>query len=216
MHTYYTDTLGPFDEGIFTVSLTVTSGNGCVSSDTIIDYMTEYPRPQAWFDVDPKRAELLFARMQVTDLSSPNVTDWNYHFGDGTSATDQHPYHIYTDTGAYTITQFVATQYGCLDTAEFTVVVDPEFYFYIPNTFTPNNEGHNEFFFGTGVGVVGYNMVIFDRWGSQVFESGEMGYQWDGTKNGHPVQQGVYTYMFKIVDVRGNPHEYVGHVNLIR
>jgi gliding motility-associated-like protein len=216
VHTYYTDTLGPFDEGIFTVSLTVTSGNGCVSSDTIIDYMTEYPRPQAWFDVDPKRAELLFARMQVTDLSSPNVTDWNYHFGDGTSASNQHPYHIYTDTGAYTITQFVATQYGCLDTAEFTVVVDPEFYFYIPNTFTPNNEGHNEFFFGTGVGVVGYNMVIFDRWGSQVFESGEMGYQWDGTKNGHPVQQGVYTYMFKIVDVRGNPHEYVGHVNLIR
>jgi len=214
--TYLTDTLGPIDEGVFTVSLTVTSSNGCVSSATYPNYMTEYPRPQAWFDVDPKRAELLFARMQVTDLSSINVSEWEYHFGDGATAIVQNPQHTYSDTGTFTITQYVSTQHGCLDTAEFTVIVDPEFYFYIPNTFTPNNEGHNETFYGTGVGVIGYTMVIFDRWGSQVFESGAMDLHWDGTKNGHPVQQGVYTYMFKIIDVQGNPHEYVGHVNLMR
>jgi gliding motility-associated-like protein len=216
VHTYLTDTIGPLEEGVFTVTLTVASGNGCISSATYPNYMTEYPRPDAWFDVDPKRAELLFARMQVADLSSINVSNWNYDFGDGSTAIAQNPQHSYRDTGTYIITQYVATQYGCLDTAEFTVIVDPEFYFYIPNTFTPNNEGHNETFFGTGVGVIGYAMVIFDRWGSQVFESGAMDLHWDGKKNGHPVQQGVYTYMFKIIDVKGNPHEYVGHVNLMR
>jgi len=215
-HIYNTDSLGPLDEGVFTVTLTVTSGNGCVSSVTYDDYMTEYPRPQAWFDVDPKRAELLYARLQVTDLSTPNVTEWTYHMGEGTMYYVPNPLHAYSDTGLFTITQYVATQYGCLDTAEFTIIVDPEFYFYIPNTFTPNQDGDNETFFGTGVGVIDYQMFIFDRWGSQVFESGAMSLHWDGTKNGHAVQQGVYAYLFKILDVKGRSHEYVGHVNLIR
>jgi gliding motility-associated-like protein len=216
VHTYLTDTLDPFDQGVFTVGLTVISGKGCVSSATYVDYMTEYPKPDAWFDVDPRRAELLFARMQVTDLSSPNVIAWEYGFGDGSWYDVQHPFHVYQDTGTYTIMQFVSTQFGCLDTAETMVKVDPEFYFYIPNTFTPNSDSHNQTFFGTGVGVVSYQMVIFDRWGSQVFESNEMGFHWDGTKNGHAVQQGVYAYIFNIVDINGDPHQYVGHVNLVR
>lgn len=213
---YNTDSLGPFDEGVFTVGLTVTSGYGCVSSATYVDYITEYPKPNAWFDVDPKRAELLFARMTVTDLSSPNVSEWDYDLGDGTWYDEQHPFHVYQDTGTFTITQYVVTPFGCMDTAQTNVIVDPEFYFYIPNTFTPNSDAHNQTFFGTGVGVVSYQMLIFDRWGSQLFESNDMDLPWDGTKNGHPVQQGVYTYVFNLVDIKGEPHHYIGHVNLIR
>lgn len=216
VNTYHTDTLGPFDEGLFTVSLVVTSGNGCISSATYQDYITEYPKPNAWFDVDPKRAELLFARMKVTDLSSPNVSDWEYNLGDGSWYDVQHPVHNYQDTGTFTITQYVSTIFGCLDTAQTQVIVNPEFYFYIPNTFTPNSDAHNQTFFGTGVGVAGYHMIIFDRWGSQVFESKAMDFPWDGTKNGHPVQQGVYSYLFNIIDITGDTHHYVGHVNLVR
>jgi len=216
VHTYYTPSLGPMDEGIFSVTLTVSSANGCVSTETYTDYMTEYPKPTAHFDVDPKRAELLFARMKVTDLSSPNVVEWEYDFDEGMNQFVQHPLHVYQDTGTFTITQYVTTDFGCLDTAFTTVTVDPEFYFYIPNTFTPNSDAHNQTFYGTGVGVVSYHMLIFDRWGSQVFESNDMNYPWDGTKNGHPVQQGVYSYMFNIIDIKGDPHQYVGHVNLVR
>jgi len=216
VHTYYTPSLDPMGAGMYSVTLTVTSANGCVSSETYTDYMTEYPKPQAWFDVNPKRAELLFARMQVNDLSSPNVTGWEYDFDEGLNQFTQHPLHAYQDTGTFTITQYVTTQYGCLDTAQTTVKVDPEFYFYIPNTFTPNSDTHNQTFYGTGVGVVSYQMIIFDRWGSQVFESNAMDFPWNGTKNGHPVQQGVYTYMFNIVSVKGQTHQYVGHVNLVR
>jgi len=216
VHTYYTPSLDPMGAGMYSVTLTVTSANGCVSSETYTDYMTEYPKPQAWFDVNPKRAELLFARMQVNDLSSPNVTGWEYDFDEGLNQFTQHPLHAYQDTGTFTITQYVTTQYGCLDTAQTTVKVDPEFYFYIPNTFTPNSDTHNQTFYGTGVGVVSYQMIIFDRWGSQVFESNAMDFPWNGTKNGHPVQQGVYTYMFNIVSIKGQTHQYVGHVNLVR
>ncbi len=215
-HTYLNDSLGPFDLGIYTVTLTVTSMNGCVSSHTFEDYITEHPKPTAHFDVDPKREELLFARMRVTDLSSPNVTTWLYDMGDWTTYDIQHPIHNYADTGDFVITQFVTTDFGCRDTAEFMVRVDPEFYFYIPNTFTPNNDGVNDTFFGTGVGVVDYQMVIFDRWGAQVFESGSMDLHWDGTKNGRQVQIGVYTYMISVVDIKGAPHQYVGNVNLVR
>jgi gliding motility-associated-like protein len=213
---YHTDSLGPHDVATFTVSLVVTSARGCVSSATRPNYITEYPKPNAWFDVDPKRAELLFARMQVTDLSSPNVIEWDYDLGDGSWYSVPNPFHVYQDTGTYTITQYVSTQYGCLDTAETKVIVDPEFYFYIPNTFTPNSDTHNQTFYGTGVGVASYQMIIFDRWGSHLFESGDMDLPWDGTKNGQQVQQGVYAYIFNIVDIKGDTHQYVGHVNLIR
>jgi gliding motility-associated-like protein len=216
LHTYHHPTMDPMGEAVFSVTLTVTSANGCVSTETYVDYMTEYPKPTAWFDVMPRRAELLFARMQVTDLSSPNVTGWEYDFDEGMNQFVQHPLHVYQDTGTFTITQYVTTQFGCLDTAITTVKVDPEFYFHIPNTFTPNSDLHNQTFFGTGVGVIEYQMIIFDRWGSQLFESNAMDNTWDGTKNGTPVQQGVYAYIFNIVDIKGDPHQYVGHVNLIR
>jgi len=185
-------------------------------SCTYDNYITEYPKPNAHFDVDPKRAELLFAQMKVTDLSSPNVSQWEWDMGEGTWYDVQHPTHRYQDTGAFVITEYVVTPFGCMDTAEFTVIVDPEFYFYIPNTFTPNNDAHNQTFYGTGVGVAEYQMLIFDRWGSQIFESGDMDLHWNGTKNGQPVQQGVYAYIFNIVDVKGHGHQYVGHVNLVR
>ncbi|MBI1286531.1 MAG: PKD domain-containing protein [Flavobacteriales bacterium] len=215
-HIYYDQDLGPMDVGVYSVSLQVTSANGCVSDTTYIDYMTEYPKPDALFSVDPMRADILFPEFRITDQASPNVTDWLYDWGDNATSTIPNPVHEYADTGYYDIIQYVTTQFGCKDTAMVTVKVDPDFRFYIPSAFKPDSDGKNDEFFGSGIGIVKYRMRIYDRWGEQIFESNEYDHHWDGTYKGQQVQEGVYVYQFNILDVKGEPHIYRGGVTLFR
>ena len=215
-NTYWDQDLGDFETGVYSVYLRVTSANGCVSDTTFVDYMTEYPKPDALFSVDPMRTEILFPKFRVTDLASPNVVGWLYEWGDGATDAVQNPVHEYADTGSYTITQYVTTQFGCKDTANVTVIVDPEFRFYIPSAFTPDADGKNEEFFGSGIGIAQYQMRIYTRWGQQIFESNDYDFHWDGTYMGQQVQAGVYIYDFHIWDVKGEPHIFRGHVTLFR
>jgi len=215
-HTYNDEMLGDFDAGVYSVYLQVTSANGCIADTVYQDYMTEYPRPDALFSVSPERTDILFPKIWITDLSSPNVVAWQYELGDGSGSILQNPIHEYADTGYYDIWQFVTTQYGCKDTANFQVKIDPEFMFYIPSAFTPDEDDKNEQFFGAGIGIIDYRMRIYDRWGEMIFESNEYDYHWDGTYKGKQVQKGVYIYRFDLLDVLGEPHIYRGHVTLFR
>ena len=215
-HTYWDEELGDFDTGVYSVYLKVTSANGCVSDTLYEDYMTEYPKPDALFSVNPERTEIIFPKFEITDLSSPNVVDWYYTWGDNGTSFIQNPFHSYQDTGHYDIVQYVTTQYGCKDTSEFKVIVDPEFRFYIPSGFTPDDDGINDKFFGSGIGIRDYQMRIYDRWGEHIFESNDTEYQWDGSYKGEQVQNGVYIYRFDLMDVKGEPHIYRGQVTLFR
>ena len=216
INTYFDEELGDFETGVYSVSLRVTSANGCVSDTIYTDYITEYPKPDALFSVDPQRTDIIFPKFQVTDLASPNVVDWFYEWGDGVTTVQPNPSHEYADTGSYTITQYVTTEFGCKDTIDITVKVDPEFRFYIPNAFTPDDDGINETFFGSGIGIQEYQMRIYNRWGDFIFESNDADFHWDGSYRGRQVQKGVYIYQFDLLDVKGNPHKYRGHVTLTR
>ena len=88
--------------------------------------------------------------------------------------------------------------------------------FYIPSAFTPDADDINETFFGTGEGVVEYNMQIHNRWGELLFESNDLDFHWDGTLKGKQVEAGVYTYKFYVLDIENRDHQYSGVVHLIR
>ena len=110
----------------------------------------------------------------------------------------------------------VETDFGCRDTIPYEVKVEPVYTFYIPSSFTPDDDGHNEFFYGQGEYYDEYNMYIYDRWGEMIFESADDRYPWDGTYKGEQVQQGTYIYRFYIIDWQGHDHEYEGTVTLHR
>jgi gliding motility-associated-like protein len=65
---------------------------------------------------------------------------------------------------------------------------------YIPNAFTPNGDDMNNTFFAKSRNIVGFNILIFDRWGMLIFESDNVFQHWDGTFKGRPVQQDVYVW----------------------
>lgn len=212
----YNPEIDPLDIAQFDISLTVTSANGCVSDVYRPNYITVYPKPDALFSVDEQVKDIIKPEFIFTDLSSENVTLWDWSFGDGSTSTDQNPIYTYGDTGTYPIVLMVETQYGCLDTIGYKVKVEPFYTFYIPNSFTPDNDRINDDFYGQGQFYVSYEMWIYDRWGEQIFYSESDDYHWDGTYKGKQVQQGTYVYRFYVIDWEGHDHSYKGIVTVHR
>jgi gliding motility-associated-like protein len=216
-HCYINDSV--FAANFYTVTLTVTSDSGCVSALSKNNYITVYPNPNANFTVQPKTAVITNPVISISDLST-GADFWNWNFGDGSDTTnlsDPLPY-TYADTGTYTITLITSTQYNCIDTAYQTIIIEPDFVFYIPNAFTPDGDGINETFSGQGIFIKDYEMTIFDRWGNLIFFSDDINKPWDGKINGgsETAQVDVYVYVVKITGFNRSKHIYRGIVTLVR
>lgn len=216
-YVYDPDFADPFQVVYYDIGLTLTSTNGCVSSSSSSDMIIVHPVPDALFSTDPEKlATMIHPLFELTDLSSANVISWQWDFGDGSGSFAQHPEHMYTDTGDYRIRLIVETEFGCADTISYTVIVNPLFSFYIPDAFTPNNDGINDVFFGQGEYLKSYNMQIYDRWGELIFESNDPSLKWDGNYKAKKVESGQYVYKFYLLDWQGHDHNYVGKVMLLR
>lgn len=213
----YNPELPPLDSATYTIGLTLTSGNGCISDTLAENYIIVHPKPDALFSVEEDVQTILKPVFRFTDLSTENVTIWDWSFGDGTNEDAQHPEHTYASVPyTYPIVLMVETHFGCRDTIPYQVKVESVYTFYIPSSFTPDADGHNEFFYGKGESYTEYNMYIYDRWGELIFESADDQYPWNGTYKGKQVQQGTYIYRFHIIDWKGHDHKYEGTVTLHR
>jgi gliding motility-associated-like protein len=76
----------------------------------------------------------------------------------------------------------------------------PATYLYVPNAFSPNGDGTNESFQAYSLNPVDFQtfeLKVFDRWGNQLFETGNPETGWDGTFRGKPVDTGVYAWFLK-------------------
>lgn len=75
----------------------------------------------------------------------------------------------------------------------------------LPNVFTPNNDGFNDFWvpFPGYAGVESINLVVFNRWGSMVYETNDPAIQWDGTNlnTNQPCPDGAYFYVCDVFEV---------------
>ena len=112
---------------------------------------------------------------------------------------------------------------GCVDTAfvAFSVIQDlPTF---IPNVFSPNGDGNNDFFTVFGGNAVDRveTMRIYDRWGGLLYESADpfpandAGIGWDGMLDGKPVNNGVYVYYVEVRYINGAVEGYRGDVTVL-
>ena len=219
-HCYTNDSV--FSQVSFNITLTVTSDSGCVSSLSKSNYITVYPNPFADFTVDPQVTTVMDPVFSFINLST-GTDFWNWNFGDNTTSVlmDPDPHTYAPDTATYVITLITTSQYGCADTAYKTVIIEGDFVFYIPNAFTPNDDGVNDYFFGTGIGITEYDLWIFDRWGNMIFHGDNLPAEkarWDGRANGgkEPAQMDVYVWKVTLKDMFGNPHKYMGTVTLVK
>ena len=210
-HTYVED-------GTYDVSLFVTDIYGCESQLTQNNIITVWPLPTAFYTSEPQEVSILHPTVQFLNGSNGAVTS-HWDFGDNTVTTnDWSPEHTYGDTGRYVVELIVISNEGCVDTFYNEIIVRGETTFYLPNAFSPNNDGYNEFFTGYGIGITHANFKVFDRWGKLMFESNDLSKGWDGTyqNSGDVCAEGVYIYLFKVYNGQPAPLEFTGKVSLVR
>lgn len=126
--------------------------------------------------------------------------------------------HEFVLPGSYTVTLIAADAGGCTDMYSLTIEVTMEASLYVPNAFTPDNDGINEVFRAYGQEFDDFRLIIFNRWGDQVFESDDMQRGWNGDSkgSGYYAQNDVYMWVITYTNPRGRREQKSGHVVLIR
>jgi gliding motility-associated-like protein len=208
--------------GYYDVTLAVTTSQGCAATLTKHRYIQVFANPIAAFDPSPNPASVLDASITMYNQSSSDVNYWYWNFGDGTNLSPStiSPEHLFPHVvaGNYTVTLIVHNADGCYDTVAHEIVIQPEFAFFIPNAFTPNGDGINDYFYGSGVGIVTYDLWIFDRWGNMIFHGLNLSDKWNGKANNGSDMAQIDTYVWKVklMDIFNKTHDYIGTVTLVK
>ena len=205
--------------GCYDVTLTSTTPEGCSSTFSQQDFVCVN---QIIADFYPNYFVQPISNPSFEfENTSQNATSFQWFFGDGDSSYAVHPNHTYDEIGYYPVVLVASAQDGCTDTAVIVITVRDEVILYVPNSFTPDNNGLNDNFIpiltaGYQRGE-GWQLNIYDRWGELVFNSEVVGNGWDGTYLGEPAQIGTYIWTLRFKDSQNNKiYDYTGHVNLIR
>ena len=204
--------------GIYGVTLTVKTTSLCVdTSITSVSNITVNPTPYAGFTFSPQVTSIFDPDIYFYNTASGDVINWNYTFGDGTGTGYASQVHTYTEYGDYLVTQIVNNQYGCYDTLKQTVKILPEFRFWIPNCFTPDDNLLNDTFMPLTIGLTNYEFDIFDRWGEKIFTTKNPKQGWNGLYKGKECKQDIYVWRISFKNVVSEKDEiHYGHVTLLR
>lgn len=195
----------------------------CIVTDTLTVTVLQLPKPQ--FQATPTE---IYVENGIGTVNCVNLTPGDNHlvwnFGDVFSNLNiiedvEDPAHDYTHSGYYTITLTATDSLGCVDSVKNRVSVEVPYFFYIPNSFTPDGDGVNEYFApqGQGVDPENYLMQIFDRSGMLIYTTHNPYDYWDGrNKYGQKCPEGVYVYRILLRNLNVEDKEYTGTVTLIR
>jgi gliding motility-associated-like protein len=194
--------------------------NGCSGRDTTTVIAME--KPHADFSYTPKEISNANPRAQFTDLSYPldnsMINKWYWTFGDGDKDSVQNPNHEYKGSGYNQVVLIITNSVGCKDTAMKALEVGEDYKLFIPDAFTPNGDGTNDTFIAKGIGIVKFDMYIYNRWGEEIFKTDNIEKGWDGTHYNDVGKslEDVYVYKIVVFDYLHRKHEYVGRIMLLK
>jgi PKD repeat protein len=219
VHTYYIP-------GNYIVTLSATNISGQSVHTHII---TVYQNPTVVFNVYPTEVTNASQIVVTTNLSQYNDSQL-WRFGDGTTSTEESPWHKYEAEGTYNITLIVKSKDGCVDSANFTSPVHVKYdtgKIIFPNAFVWNREGPTGGYWHDGSiddhlfrphfeNVIEYKLQIFNRWGVLIYESTDLYKGWDGYfGNGYLALEGVYVWKVTGRFIDGRYFDEVGDVTFL-
>ena len=120
-----------------------------------------------------------------------------------------------TITTTYVLT--VTDASGCTDVDTVVVYVDIACGdIFLPNAFSPNNDGQNDVYYVRGNCIASLQFEIYNRWGELVFSTDRTSQGWDGTWRGQPCETAVFTYFIRATLLDGTDYEDEGNISLIK
>ncbi|MFL5786960.1 MAG: PKD domain-containing protein [Flavisolibacter sp.] len=204
--------------GKFFVKAIATSSNGC--ADTVIKSITVNPIPVINLPTTVTMQPSFPLTMPVT--YSSNVSSYTWTPSIDLSCSDcPHPIADIKFNSKYHVS--VTDSNGCVNNADILVIVlCKDNNIFVPNTFSPNNDGSNDIFYLRGKGISRIkSLQIFDRWGEIVFEKrdfpvNDQSFGWDGRYKGNKPIPGVYVYQFDVFCENNQILHYQGTIALIQ
>lgn len=197
--------------GNYNVELKVEDIHGCKDKHTSV--VSIYEMPVARYSYEPLNCKGI-PEIRLINESEKGI-QWFWNFYDGTVSNDKNPSHLYKATGSYMLSLLATSEKGCSDSVSGELTINAEYFFWIPNTFTPNGDGINDVFIPVFGNISEYEMTIFDRWGNAVYKTSNPGKGWDGNVNNLKSQTGIYVYKILFKDLCGDTDERLGHVCLL-
>ncbi|MFB6306458.1 MAG: PKD domain-containing protein [Flavobacteriales bacterium] len=185
---------------------------GCKFTINPTDSVFVKPSPTAGFTFP----DTIFTKrpFQLKDQSEDAV-EWFWDLDENKNSSVQNPEHVFMSAGEKTIEQIVTASNKCKDTIIKNLKVVE--YLFIPNVFSPNNDGKNDVFKAIASGFKEFEIKIFNRWGELMFETNHPTINWDGrTLADKEAPQGSYIYVVKGKTESGNSVKRRGTVTLFR
>lgn len=178
------------------------------SSPLILSAQSQTPSGNLTVDLGPDRA---YCFDQVLLLTVPKRQGFTYQWEDGSNYSD----HLVTKPGTYWITATSPYQ-SFTDTVTITAE-NCECIVWMPNNMTPNCDCLNDVFIPqTTCPISAYKLVIFDRWGQQLFETEDLSEGWSADYEDHPVPDGTYYWVLNYTTPEGKIVDRRGHLMVLR
>ena len=139
------------------------------------------------------------------------------------TSTETNPTHYYTNIqGGIIITLTATSALGCIDETTYVINYQEETIFYVPNSFTPDQDEFNQTWgpvFTQGFDPYNFDLYLFNRWGELIWESHDATAQWDGSYGAKALHcpDGIFTWKIVYKPKETDEKKVItGYVNLIR
>lgn len=199
---------------IGTYTVQVTDSYSCVATATatVVNHNDAFT---SVFEIQPSGP--VFSLTPIT-MSIATNSGWTLNSGvlsDGTSLSLNTNY-TFEQSGNYIADYSFISTHGCIDSVKYNIHVTDYSTIYIPNSFTPNRDGTNDFFKADGTFISSFEMNIYDRWGNLIITLNDIDKSWDGKLKGQEAPIDVYVYQGTAINAQGKAISFHGQINLIR
>lgn len=193
--------------------------NNCTYSDTL-NVRVRKQFPIFDFEINNGRCydNPVFLKSQISNIDPVCFTKiyYNWEFGDGSKDSSSHPIHYYTSEGTKTITLQLKNVPDTLS-KEITLAHPDSCLknIYIPNAFTPNNDGQNDILYVRGINIRKVEFHLYNNLGERVFHASNLHTGWDGIFKGEKQTSQVFVYHCDATFWDGSTTHKEGNVTLI-
>jgi gliding motility-associated-like protein len=189
--------------------------NGCASGNDTLVVSNSSLNFQSVADPDSGNAPL---DVNFLVNSTNVISSYNWDFGGLGSSSSSTPSFVFNEAGLYAVIVEITDDAGCsgLDTIEVLVLPELPSELNVPNCFSPNGDGMNDFLTVDAISIKSFDLQVLNRWGVEMYQSSELLPGWDGKHNGENALDGTYFFVLKAEGSDSKSYELKGTITLIR
>ena len=194
----------------------VTDANGCLVSTNVTILQKENPVP-----VEAHANPKIVYEGVSTQLTATEADNYRYYWqpeGPLSNANVSNP--IATPHSTTIFKVVVKDEYGCTNSDTTIVyvkdVICEEPYIYIPNAFSPNDDGENDILYVRGEMIEKFQLSVYNRWGELVFNTTDLNVGWDGVYQGRKVDPAVFVYHLEATCINKDVFKKQGNITVVK